>query len=148
MANDSSQPEKPKLPSDDDIQARFARIREDLKNMELPELPEDEALREKIQKVTQGTAPSRMPDVPELNFNRPKNNPLSGSPSSYNYRGLGIGMSAAYSLIGSMIVGFGLGWLFDKATHNNYGIVIGSLAGSVLGIVASIWMINQEGPKK
>ncbi len=148
MANDSSQPEKPKLPSDDDIQARFSKIRDDLKNMELPELPDDKELRAKIDKVTQGPVASRMPDVPEMNINRPAKKTVTGTPGSYNYRGLGIGMSAAYSLLGSMVVGFGLGWAFDKYTHNNYGMVVGSLLGSVLGIVSAIWMINQEGPKQ
>jgi F0F1-type ATP synthase assembly protein I len=148
MAEDHGQPEKPQLPSDDDIQARFEKIREDLRGMELPELPEDADLRAKIDHVTNPSGPSRMPDVPELVVNRPKKASTNGTPGSYNYRGLGIGMSAAYSLVGSMIVGFGIGWAYDKATHSSYGQPIGAMLGAIFGIVAAMWLINHEGGNK
>src|SRR5476651_1260360 len=118
MADES---DRPGLPSDEDIKARFGKIREELKGMELPELPDDEGLRAKIEHVTNQTSSFKMPDPPEIKFNRPKGPKTDGTPGNYNYKSLGLGMSAAYSLIGAMIVGFGLGWVFDKATHSTYG---------------------------
>jgi F0F1-type ATP synthase assembly protein I len=141
----ADEPQRPEMPRDDDIRARFEKIREDLKGMELPELPDDEGLREKIERVTNPAGSYKMPDPPEIELKRPKTATSDGSRGNYNYKTLGIGMSAAYSLIGSMIVGFGLGWLFDRATHSNYGQVIGAVAGSILGIVTAIVLINRDG---
>jgi len=146
MTNESHEPIKPTLPSDEDIQARFEKIREELKSFELPNLTEEEELQEKLQHVQSAPTISRMPEVPELNI--PKRNTTGpakdGTPGNYNYRGLGVGMSAAYSLIGAMIVGYGLGWGYDKLFHANYGQVIGALIGSVLGIASAIWVINKD----
>ncbi len=148
MAQEPNQPEKPKLPSDEDIQSRFQKIRDELKDMDLPHLPDDEDLRKKIDQVNAPSSVSRMPEVPHIEINRPQKPATNGTPGNYNYRGLGIGMSAAYSLVGSMIVGFGLGWAFDKLTHNNYGQAIGALLGSVLGIASAIFLINRDGGTK
>ena len=136
------------MPSDDDIKSRFEKIRDELHGMELPELPDDDGLRAKIERVTSPSTSYKLPDVPELKIERPKKPGSNGMPGDYNYRTIGIGMSAAYSLVGSMIVGFGLGWLFDHFTYSIYGQVVGSVFGAVLGIVAAIFLINNDGGGK
>jgi F0F1-type ATP synthase assembly protein I len=137
--------EKPQMPSDDDIRGRFEKIREDLRGMELPELPDDEALKAKIEHVTNPASTHKFPDPPDIKLNRPKKPSADGTPGNYNYRTLGIGMSAAYSLVGSMIVGFGIGWLYDRATHGTYGQPIGAVLGAIFGIVAAMALINRDG---
>lgn len=133
------------MPSDEDIRARFEKIREDLKGMELPDLPEDGALRAKIEHVTHPSTSFKLPDPPEIPIKMPKVVKADGTPGNYNYRSLGIGMSAAYSLIGAMGVGFGLGWLFDRATHSDYGQPIGAVIGAILGIAMAMMLINRDG---
>ena len=146
MPTDSNEPLKPIMPSDEDIQARFERIRDELRTLETPVLTEDDELQSKLEQVQKTAGASRMPEVPELNIPKrvSSSTATDGIPGNYNYRGLGIGMSAAYSLVGAMIVGFGLGWGYDRIFHTIYGQVIGSLLGSVLGITTSIFIINKD----
>jgi len=144
MSDDLGKPEKPSMPSDDDIAARFERIREDLKHMDLPDLPDDEKLRARIEGVTSQKSSYKMPEVPEFEIKRPIKPAANGTPGAYNYRSLGIGMSAAYSLIGSMAVGFGLGWVFDHFTHSTYGQPVGAVLGSILGIASAVFLINRD----
>ena len=50
-------------------------------------------------------------------------------------------MTAAYSLVGAMAVGFGLGWLYDRSTGSSAGAPVGALLGCVLGIVSAVILI-------
>ncbi len=144
MDEQNSQPEKPSLPSDEDITARFQRIRDELEAMKPADLPEDLATKAS-EAGTKPVQAGRMPEVPNLEIPKSTKKPTNGTPGNYNYKSLGIGMSAAYSLVGAMIVGFGLGWVYDRYFHTISGQVIGGLFGSVLGIGSAIFLINRDG---
>ncbi len=118
--------------------------------MELPELPDDavdarlaEIKAMKIPGVPEAPFSRAAPEVPHIDSTRPRVlRPDTSDPS--NYRGLGVGISAGYTLIGAMILGFGLGYLFDRLTGNTYGAVVGALFGAVLGIGAVFYLINRS----
>ncbi|HVT13548.1 MAG TPA: AtpZ/AtpI family protein [Fimbriimonadaceae bacterium] len=112
----------PEPPTDEEIEARL------------------ESMRSKISEAGQ----SRMPEPPEFEVKRPRM--LQQQPADkHGYRSLGIGMTAAYALVGMMILGVGLGWLLDHGSNSaNVGPALGGLAGCVVGIGFVIWLINRD----
>ena len=103
------------------------------------------ALNEKAQAARQ-----RMPNVPDWEYKRPQSGP--GSKPDYsdkdNYRGLGLGITAAYLLVGFMIVGFGLGYLVNKVFKTaNFEVILG-MAGAVAGIAMIIYLTNKDDQRK
>jgi F0F1-type ATP synthase assembly protein I len=135
----------PDPPSDEDIAERLRKVREELSGMELPELPEDEVEAKSIELQEKVAAARRrsFPDPPELEVNRPHQKQLEDP----GYRGLGIGMSVAYSLVGCVVVGWGIGKLIDMQTGGALGQAIGTLLGAVGGLAASIMMIMRAGDR-
>ncbi|HTQ11764.1 MAG TPA: hypothetical protein VMI31_17010 [Fimbriimonadaceae bacterium] len=110
-----------------------------------PEPPTDEEIEARMQdmrdKVSQAGR-SRMPEPPELKVDRPKM--LQKGVPDHGYHGLGIGMTAAYALVGMMAAGFGIGWLLDHGPHSaGFGPAFGGLAGCVAGIAFVFWLINR-----
>jgi F0F1-type ATP synthase assembly protein I len=63
-------------------------------------------------------------------------------------RGLGVGLSIAYAIIGLPLLGAGLGYLADRATDSNVWSGLGAVAGAVVGIVHAILMLNKHNPDK
>ncbi len=114
--------------------------------MELPDLPDDAELRGKIERITSSSPTHRMPDVPDIPG--PARKTVHRGSQSYDYGTLGVGMSAAYAVVGSMAVGFGLGWLIDRVTHSEFGTPIGAVLGAVLGVVSALFLINRSGGGK
>jgi F0F1-type ATP synthase assembly protein I len=59
-------------------------------------------------------------------------------------RGLSVGLSAAYTIIGMPLVGAAIGWLADRylGTHNMVGIGVTVLGG--VGVVLAIVMLNRH----
>jgi F0F1-type ATP synthase assembly protein I len=159
MADDPGGTEKPKLPGDEDIAARFERIRDQLKRLDLPELPEDEI--ERIQK--QATGPKFAQDDVESKLtelesraqhakgqfqtaiNRPS--PKSLDESNRSSRGLAFGMMIAYMIMGLPMAGVGIGALIDWRLGTVMGKGIGVLAGAVLGVTMAIRVINENANK-
>lgn len=111
-----------------------------------PEPPSDEEIDSRLNSMrdkVSSAGRSGMPEPPDFQFKRPKAfRPQEGD--RYGYKGLGIGMTAAYALVGMMALGFGIGWLLDHG-HNtsNFGPAIGGLVGCVVGIGFVIWLINR-----
>jgi F0F1-type ATP synthase assembly protein I len=58
-------------------------------------------------------------------------------------RGLGIGLSAAYAIIGLPLVGAGLGWLLDRALGTAFFVVVGVVAGLVGGMWHAVQLSNR-----
>src|SRR5947209_1082734 len=63
-------------------------------------------------------------------------------------RGLGIGMTVAYVIVGVPLTGALVGWLIDKATKASIYTGIGTLLGAVIGIAMTIAIINRENNRK
>lgn len=63
-------------------------------------------------------------------------------------RGLGLGLSAAYMIVG-VPLGFGfVGWLIDRSTGGKLWIGILTLIGAVIGITMVVLTINRANPDK
>lgn len=108
-----------------------------------PDEKEDELeakLSEIENKAKKFRAKSRFPDPPEWNFTRKKTKDDS---DSANHLGLGIGLSAAYALVGCMFGGFGVGYLIDRATGGDIAQPIGATVGVILGVVSTFILINR-----
>ena len=85
---------------------------------------------------------SRMPDVPEWNYKR--SHPPQIEPGT-DHRSLGIGMTAAYILVGGLFVGWLAGFGIDRLTHSApAGQAIGGLIGAVIGVGYVIVLANRE----
>ena len=90
-----------------------------------------------------------MPEPPEWKFARPSDPKPSTGP---NYRGAGIGLMAAYALVGPVLLGIGIGYLIDKRTPGSHdaqtwGGIIGVVAGFVAFLVTLVRLLN-SGPKQ
>lgn len=58
-------------------------------------------------------------------------------------RGLGVGLSAAYAIIGCPLLGAGIGYLADQAIGGTAGVTIGTVVGAVAGMGLAIFMLNR-----
>ena len=82
---------------------------------------------------------SKLPDVPEWEFKK-REIPGQLKVDTGTYLTLGVGLSAAYSLIGSTV----FGWLIGKLIDQNGAFLaqaIGTLLGAVLGLTSAIILI-------
>lgn len=58
-------------------------------------------------------------------------------------KGLGVGLSVAYTIIGLPLVGVAIGWIIDTRMGTQTYRSIGVLLGSVLGIVGAIALLSR-----
>jgi F0F1-type ATP synthase assembly protein I len=58
-------------------------------------------------------------------------------------RGMGLGLSAAYAIIGLPLVGAGLGWLLDRAVGTTFFIIVGVVGGLVGGMFHAVQLSNR-----
>ena len=58
-------------------------------------------------------------------------------------RGLGVGLTAAYAIIGMPLVGAGIGWLIDRNVDPKIWTGLCTVAGALLGITFTIITINR-----
>ena len=63
-------------------------------------------------------------------------------------RGLGYGLSIAYTIIGLPLFGYGVGYLIDKSMGTEIWKGFAMLAGAVLGIGMAFWMMNKHESRK
>jgi hypothetical protein len=117
------------------------------------ESTEEEILFARVEALKDKTRVShKLPDVPDWNFQRPSSGPGSkpsgGLSDGGNQRSLGLGISVAYLMAGSVIVGFGLGWFIDRAAHSGtlWETILG-LGGAVIGVVGTVSMIQRMSQK-
>lgn len=61
-------------------------------------------------------------------------------------RGLGIGLTVAYTIIGFPLLGAGVGFLIDRSTGGTAGVTLGTVLGVGLGMAAAIFMLNRASP--
>lgn len=62
-------------------------------------------------------------------------------------KGLGIGLTVAYTIVGLPLAGAGIGWAVDRWLGTNGGVGIGVILGMVLGMTMALVMLsrmNQE----
>ena len=61
-------------------------------------------------------------------------------------RGLGIGLSIAYTIIGLPLFGYGVGYFIDQSTGGTAAKGIAMMIGAVAGIGMAFYMINRQNP--
>lgn len=104
----------------------------------------DEELEEKLTALeakAKAAGSRRMPEVPEWNYQRQRKRPEEEA----DYRSLGVGMSAAYALLGGMVTGWVAGFGVDHFAHSApTGQAIGGLLGAVAGMVYVFMLVSRE----
>jgi F0F1-type ATP synthase assembly protein I len=141
-----------RFPSDD-AEERFRKIREELEAMKLPD--EDELPRLENDKPLP-TLPhvdefdARLSALEENARNtksrieatkQQEQRALDADRSSA--RGLGFGLSIAYTIIGFPMLGAGVGWLIDRQNGTNNWMGLMTVLGAGLGVFAAILMLNR-----
>lgn len=86
-----------------------------------------------------------LPEVPEWEYERSRETvefERSQQPQDMGmYKGLGIGISALYGVIGAVGAGWLIGWLFDRGSKNVIGQAIGALTGAILGLGLAVYLV-------
>lgn len=59
-------------------------------------------------------------------------------------RGLGIGLSIAYTIIGLPLFGYGVGYLIDQSTGGQAAKGIAMMIGAIAGIAMAFVMLNRQ----
>jgi F0F1-type ATP synthase assembly protein I len=59
-------------------------------------------------------------------------------------RGLGVGLSVAYMIIGLPLVGYGIGYLIDRQTGNTVASGLLTVLGAALGVGMAVWTVNRS----
>jgi hypothetical protein len=106
--------------------------------------PEEERtdIESRLQKISDNLDKAKarsFPEPPEVDL---KGRTVRKDPA--NYKGLGIGISIAYVLVGSMALGWVVGWLVDRRTGGTAGQAFGALAGCVVGIGMTFWLMSKN----
>jgi F0F1-type ATP synthase assembly protein I len=135
------------LPTDDEINARFEKLKEklhvDLEDVddkleqilsgtEVPKVPEtvhDEML-SRLESIEQRAASAKQ----TLDKTKPQSNSLSGGMDQKSALGMGMGLTMAYTIVGTPLAGYGAGLLINKATGANGWQIWLTLLGAIIGI--------------
>jgi len=80
------------------------------------------------------------------NQKREENRKMESSRQSA--RGLGVGLSIAYTLIGLPLIGVAIGWFLDSRTGGTAYKGIGAVAGTALGIVMTVLLLSRADRQK
>jgi len=141
-------------PTEEELERRLQALLgsgPDLGEVSLPkvsDIPPDDEVETKFKAISdrldEAQAKRKLPDVPEWNYKRPKSNRGNSSDPS-NYRGLGIGISIGYTLVGCMVLGWGIGWLIDRQSGGNSYQAFMALGGCIVGIGMAFWLMNRGG---
>lgn len=59
-------------------------------------------------------------------------------------RGTGVGLTAAYAIVGLPLAGAGIGWLIDRPTGGNIAQGVGVLIGAVVGVAFALHVVNRH----
>ncbi|MEO7453231.1 MAG: AtpZ/AtpI family protein [Fimbriimonadales bacterium] len=107
------------------------------------ELEDFEAEAERI--MGDAKRPGQLPDVPEWEYSRPDYTKKHLEQSDMSgWRMGGVGLTAAYSMIGCVVGGFGLGWLLDGGSDSMAWRAILTLVGAVLGLGFAVFIVLRE----
>ena len=63
-------------------------------------------------------------------------------------KGLGIGLTVAYTIIGLPLAGVGVGWLIDRGLGTTSGKGIGVLIGAALGMVMALIILKRSNERQ
>lgn len=145
---DATTPPAP-LPSDEEIERRMREALERARKLaghapeaasETPEEADRAAARlERIEADVESGTNARFPEAPEVNFARPKMPGSTDAESGSHYKGMGVGLSMAYSMIGLTLTGWGIGKLIDLRSGGVIGQAIGTIIGATMGLFGAVY---------
>lgn len=140
----------PEGPSDDEIEARLRKVREELEAMEgLPELPEDRlpqlkpapALPNFDERLAELEAKAK--SVKERRDGAVQQQKRQMARDAESQRGLGVGLTVAYAIVGVPLFAIAIGWVVDQRLGTDIYRGMGALIGSILGIVGAVFILNK-----
>lgn len=155
----SHEPEKPELPSDDEIEARFNKIREglssDLDDIDLKLekiLANTNVDDEKVAEEEHEQFDQRIRDLEHkvktaqngANQATSSSGSLSGSLDQKSSLSTGLGLSLAYTIIGAPLLGYAVGLGINKLTGTQGWQIWLTLIGSVIGIGWTMMVVNRN----
>ena len=106
--------------------------------------PLEAQLREIEEKAAALRGGTRMPDPPEWDYKRPvSHQERQIEKDSGSYRGLGVGLTLAYAMVGPLIVGWGIGWMVDRDSGKNTWQTWGTVIGMFLGFIAVVFLLSK-----
>jgi hypothetical protein len=127
------------VPGEQAAQERFRKIREELEAMELPDLPSSEELRRRLPLTDENYSAKRFPEAPQVTIDK-RNPTINVGDDKDNMRGLGLGVTIAYTLTGAIIGGGFIGYAVNHAV----GFAYGALGGAVLGIAFAALLLMRK----
>ena len=131
----------PSATEEDDIRRRFAAVEEEPEHGDLPPVPRVDIVRPGAEQA--GKPPGSSDGIGKM----PRYVPGGGMFSGGNMRGSGQALTIGTSLVASIIVGTGAGWLVDKyLLHSGatpWGLIVGFMLGVASGFMNLIRVANQ-----
>jgi F0F1-type ATP synthase assembly protein I len=124
---------------DEEIERRARSIDEEIARAARPEIPEVPDFEARLRNLEGRATETRIKRNAEVREQAKKN-----ASDAKSAKGLGIGLTVAYMIIGFPLVGALFGWLIDKSTNSNAFIAFGTVGGAALGVVAAILIINRH----
>ena len=134
------EPEDPALAKGEALESRLAELRaEAAAKMEAA----DDDLESKLNRMAEQASAGRM--KAENREVGQKSEMLDRSSA----RGLGIGLTVAYAIIGVPVFGYGVGWLIDQArgTPDRFASIL-ALLGCFAGVGFAVFVLNKENQRK
>lgn len=128
-------------PEPDSYEAKIAEMQASAEALKAPELPDevedqfDQRMKELEARASKVKAARDNQKAQEVRRERQDRDAA---------RGLGFGLSIAYTIIGLPIFGFGIGWLIDRSTKTDHWKGLFMLAGAVIGIAMAFVMMNRQ----
>ncbi len=143
------------MPSDEELQGRFERIRDELKELDLEETPDIPVLPTRPD-IDHAAVDAKLDQIEERarkakgGYVKAVNKPTTKAVAddNRNARGIAMGMTIAYTIIGFPMIGVAVGWLIDWKLGTPYWKAIGVLGGTTFGIVMAIKMVGENAKRE
>lgn len=129
------------MPEDETQEPKLPKLGPTPELPDLPDVPKFDAEKEQVI-LPPEVKNTEVPTPPSWEYSRPDfTKKHLEKQDTGAYLGIGVGLSAAYTIIGCTIVGWGIGWLFDRGKQQVIGQAIGTLVGAVVGLAGAIFTI-------
>jgi F0F1-type ATP synthase assembly protein I len=147
------QPEKREEPDEEELERRLQAILGGAGPSDTDAGGEPDEFELKLREIEDKAASikstSRMPDPPDWDYKRPvTESERRLKDDSGSYRGIGVGLTLAYAMVGPLIVGWGVGWLMDRGKSTNQGQTWGTVIGMFLGFIAVVFLLSRTNRDK
>jgi len=141
---------RPELPTKDEIELRLkdarakiaAEMLDDGPVVEIPEVrvdPFDDAeFRSRYEEIS-----NRAKVIQEKRAAAVKTQAKKEKSDRESAKGLGVGLSIAYTILGMPVAGYLIGWAIDGNSVVQTGRNFGTLIGAFIGVAAAVMMMNR-----